>query len=191
MSTSIELFFVSGNILSIQWVGYATYLTPSIVKKMSTAKYEILFTTNAKDTIKAYSLELLYEWIIKKPNIVSDHGEAFSEARVMKIMLKKDKPRLVIMYQTGDCEQLDTTNNLNEYRNHFHDIFNCYGSLKTFSQDWKFVVVYKDTLTLFPIHGNISGRNWSQIKDNAPAPTGPNPFLGLKKKKRLHEEVSY
>lgn len=31
---------------------------------------------------------------------------------------------------------------------------------------------------MFPIHENISGRNWSKIKDNAPAPTDPGPTLG-------------
>ena len=46
--------------------------------------------------------------------------------------------------------------------------------LKIPSQNGKYLVIYKDTSGLFPIHEKISGRDWTQISDAAPAPV-PDP----------------
>lgn len=96
----------------------------------------------------------------------------------MKVLLKKKKSQLVIMYRTGDWEQGDNTDNLKEYIDHFHDAGNGHSSLKTPSWDKKFVVICQDTSALFPIHENIIGKNSLEIKDSSPSPACPDHPIG-------------
>lgn len=61
-----------------------------------------LFTTNAKDTLKADALELIDDWIIDQVQMVSVHGAGSDGIRALKDLLKKKNLKLVIMYKTGD-----------------------------------------------------------------------------------------
>ena len=47
---------------------------------MPSAKYDSLFTTNAKTELKADVLTLIYEWILDEIHMTCDHGAGSSEA---------------------------------------------------------------------------------------------------------------
>ena len=71
---------------------------------MSTAKYDSLFITNAKDTLKADDLDLIDDQILEQAQMASIHGAYFPEARAMKDLLKKGVSQLVVKYVTNDWE---------------------------------------------------------------------------------------
>ena len=92
---------ISRNILLIQWVGYTTYLTPSMVKQYPQISVKISSPIILRDTLKADALDPFDKWIIEQGQMVSDHGAGSAEARAMKNLLKKEKSQLV-MCETGD-----------------------------------------------------------------------------------------
>ena len=115
---SIVFCFQKNPVNSMSWLH--NLLNTFYGQKMSQDKCESIFTTNAKDTLKADALDILDDWILEQAQMASIHGADYLEARTMKDLLKKETSWLVVIYGTGDWEQLDTTDDLKEYMNHSH-----------------------------------------------------------------------
>ena len=98
----IAFCFQKHPVNSMAWL--SSLLNTYYGKTISVAKYENLFTTNAKDTLKADALTLLNEWVLNEAQIVSDHAVGSAEDKTMKNLLKMEKTPLVTLYGTGDWE---------------------------------------------------------------------------------------
>ena len=147
-------------------------------QKMSVVKYKSLFTDNTQAVFKANALDLVDEWILNKVQIALVHAAASVGARDMEDLLKMENSKLVSQYATGDWEQLDSTDNLKEYINHYHTKLNQHINLKMPYRDRKFIMISKYISALFPINKNINGKNWLEIKNTTPAPSGLDYDLG-------------
>ena len=134
---------------------------------MPTAKYDNLFTTNAKTKLKSDVLTQIDEWILDEAQMVSDHGAVSAEARAMKELLKMDKSPLAGLFVNGDYERIEINDDLIDYTNHVKVNTNCHNHIKAPSCDGKFVVIFKATSTLFPVHETITGKDWTEILDKA------------------------
>ena len=110
--------------------------------------------------------------------MMPDHASGSTEARVMKSLLKMENALPVTLYGTGDWEQLDTTDNLIDYLNHYCINPNLHNSLKTSFWYGKYIIIFNDTSNnLFPIHKNITSKDWMDIKDKPIPPVGPDSAL--------------
>ena len=73
---------------------------------MPAAKYDNLFTSNAKTELKADVLTLINEWILDEVQMACDYGEGSTEARTMKELVKMEKLPLVGVYINGDFKTI-------------------------------------------------------------------------------------
>ena len=144
---------------------------------MAAAKYDSLFTTNTKTELKADALTLLNDWILDEVQMACDHGAGSAEARTMKDLVRMDKSSLSGLYVNGEFERFDELNNLIDYMNHVSVDLNHHNHLKVPSRDGKYLVIFKESSTLFPDHNAITGKDWTDIIDKAPPATVSDPAL--------------
>ena len=146
-------------------------------KKMSTPKYENLFTSNTKTELKANVLTLINKWILDEAQMESDHGAGSAKARATKELLKMEKSPLSGLYIGGDYEQIEDNDGLIDYINHDCVPENFHNHIKAPSCDRKFLVIFKETSTLFPVCETITGKDWTEILDKATTVKVSDPVL--------------
>ena len=153
---SIVFCFQKHSLFRIQWL--PTLLNTFYKKKIPVAKYDNLLTFNALNNLKVDALSQIDEWILDEAQMVSAHGAGATEARAMIELLKIEKSPLAGLYQSGDYEVLEDTDDLIHYMNHVYTSESCHNSFRTPLHDRKMLVIYKVILTLFPIHKNITSK---------------------------------
>ena len=61
--------------------------------------------------------------------------------------------------------------------NHVSIDTNCHNWLKTPSRDGKFLIIFKESSSLFSTHNTINGKDWTDILDKAPPAQISDPAL--------------
>ena len=171
----IVLWFWKHALPAYHWL--SSLLNTLYGNQMPTAKYNCLFVTNVKTEVKANALTLIDEWIIDKVQMECDHGAGSAKARAMKELVKMDKSTLAGLYVNSDFEQLEDKDDLIDYINHVSVDTNCHNQLKAPSRDRKYLVIFKESSTLFLAHETITGKDWTEILDKTPPAQISDPVL--------------